>query len=129
MTTLAQIRKEYDELQRELENPALISNLDKYKELGLRLSKLEKVIKEADAIALMEKEIAELTELERSPDEDIAQMARDELPKKTVDKKKRDAVLEKRVNPDPDEEISKVILEIRAGAGGQEAALFAGELY
>ena len=126
---LPDVQQEYETLRTELESAALVSHAEKYKELGPRLAKLEKIIKEAHAVTHAEKEVKELEELAAAPDSDIATMAEDELPRKRTEMEKHRKTLAGLLNPSPDEDISKIILEIRAGAGGQEAALFASELF
>ncbi|MBI2637342.1 MAG: peptide chain release factor 1 [Candidatus Sungbacteria bacterium] len=123
------LRAEYTELQKRIVNPALISNLENYKETTTRFAKIEKILHEADGIERLGREIVELKELLRSPEIDIAKAAEEELPAKEWEYAKRIKVLEKTLRGGGDDEIRKVIIEIRAGAGGLEASLFAGTLF
>ena len=99
----------------------------------VRLSKEHAEIKPvADAVAHLEKLRSEMPELEAmaaDPDPDISELARDELERlqDSLPALERDLAL--MLAPRDKDENASAILEIRAGTGGDEAALFAGDLF
>ncbi len=99
----------------------------------IRLSKehgeLKPVVEKARELTDTRKQLVELAELAESDDPDMAEMARDEL----ATLKEHEPVLEQALQfmllPKDKADDSSVILEVRAGTGGDEAALFAGDLF
>ncbi|MBI1406414.1 MAG: peptide chain release factor 1 [Caulobacter sp.] len=119
--------------------------LDRFREVEARMGaatdgpEIVKLSKEhaelkpvADAVAGLEKARAELPDLEAmaaDPDPDISELARDELERlqDRLPEMERDLAL--MLAPRDKDENASAILEIRAGTGGDEAALFAGDLF
>ncbi|MDB5469963.1 MAG: peptide chain release factor 1 [Caulobacter sp.] len=99
----------------------------------VRLSKEHAELKPvADAVAGLEKVRAELPELETmaaDPDPDISELARDELERLQDSLPDMEHALALMLAPKDKDENASAILEIRAGTGGDEAALFAGDLF
>ncbi|MDO9338531.1 MAG: peptide chain release factor 1 [Caulobacter sp.] len=99
----------------------------------VRLSKEHAEIKPvADAVAGLEKVRAEMPELEvmaADPDPDISELARDELERLQDRLPEMERELALMLAPKDKDENASAILEIRAGTGGDEAALFAGDLF
>ncbi|RYF90979.1 MAG: peptide chain release factor 1 [Caulobacteraceae bacterium] len=99
----------------------------------VRLSKEHAEIKPvADAVAGLEKLRAEMPELEvmaADPDPDISELARDELERLQNRLPEMERELALMLAPKDKDENASAILEIRAGTGGDEAALFAGDLF
>jgi len=94
------------------------------------LSKLEPIISLSDEIDNLSKEIKEYKFiLENENDEDLRDLAKQELPifEKNLELKNKELLIALLPKDEADEK--NVILEIRAGTGGDEAALFAGDLY
>lgn len=144
------LKKEYNDLQKKLFDPELILDLSqgggslygqahqalaalggqKYKEIAARKSKLEKIINAYNAKGKLFKEIQELREIALAEDKEMAKMAEEDILQKEIEFNKISAYFEKLVKGgEEDNEINKIILEIRAGAGGLEASLFAEELF
>ncbi len=117
---------EYDELMRKVQEPEVLSNPKEIARLGKRMSDLEPVkgllaeYEQAQRAIDFAKETHEDPEMAAMAEEE-AIAARKILPE--LEKKMRAYLIPK----DPDDDKS-VILEVRAGAGGDEAALFASEL-
>ena len=99
----------------------------------VRLSKEHAELKPvADAVAGLEKARAEMPELEAmaaDPDPDISELARDELERLQDRLPQMEHALALMLAPKDKDENASAILEIRAGTGGDEAALFAGDLF
>lgn len=124
------MEKRYEELSRLIADPDIISDQSKWQKLIKEHAELEEivvVIKGYNKVLEEKKNTKEL--LEQDDDEEIKMLAEQEL--EDLDKKEQDLEerLKKMLIPkDPNDE-KNVIVEIRAGAGGEEAALFAGDLF
>jgi len=106
----------------------LISNWEKFEELQERKNYLEKIIEKEEELQELRKEIEEnKTILESEDDPALLSLAQEEL----FQLKKREEDLEKELQSltQKEEEKGPVIVEIRAGTGGEEASLFARDLY
>lgn len=120
----------YEEISLKLSDPAVISNQDEYRKLMKEYSELEEIVHKYREYKAINKEISDARELlEDNLDRDFREMvqaeyneARDRLEK--VSEELKILILPK----DPNDERS-VIIEIRGGAGGEEAALFAASLF
>lgn len=121
------LREELAELRKKLENPAIFSDPG-YPKLAKRQSWLESVIALFDEKARLQKARKEASELINSGGE-LADLAQEELRETETGLSQTEAKLTEALLPkDPNDE-RDAILEIRAAAGGDEAALFAGDLY
>lgn len=92
-----------------------------------RLSEIDLILSLAAEISRIEQNLEEAKEL--SSDPELGEVAREDVEKLTVELEQKRAELDEKLLPhDPDDD-KPAIVEIRAGAGGDEASLFAGELY
>lgn len=124
----AQFKKELDEIQTRLQDPSIFSDAA-YPKLARRQSKLEELLSLFDTKHRLDKAKHDAEELLSSSDSDMAELAQTELEEITQQITKNDELLTEALLPkDPNDE-RDAILEIRAAAGGDEAALFAGDLY
>lgn len=127
---LENLKEKYDQLTQSLADPQYISNPQKLKELSKERADLEPVVKKYGQYQQVKKEIKESEELLKDSDSDpeLKKLAEKELEKLEKRKEKLEQELKKLMIPkDPNDE-KNVILEIRAGAGGDEASLFAQDL-
>jgi peptide chain release factor 1 len=127
MASITDIEKEYNELNRKLSNPDAISRLE-MATVAARQSELQKIMDIKYAIDELKKTITENKNILLENDTDLKTLAAEELPKAQatlieLEKKLRLLLLPKDEYADKD-----VVLEIRAGAGGDEASLFAADL-
>lgn len=117
-----------EEVARELSEPVTAADPAKLKSLGREHARLLPVVRAAQLLSRLERQIAEAEEMSAAPDGEIAALAQDELRRLAAEiAPLRAAVQELLVPPDPHDD-RDVIIEIRAGTGGDEAGLFAGEL-
>jgi peptide chain release factor 1 len=126
---LQALEARFDELSSRLSDPQIMSDPEKYTKLAKELSSLEDVVKTFQAYKRALKELEENKFLlEEEKDEELRALAREEIKllEDRIDALEKELPL-MLLPKDPNDEKS-VILEIRAGAGGEEAALFAGEL-
>jgi peptide chain release factor 1 len=125
---LVAIESQYEAIGAELMKPETSSDPDAIRRLGKELSQLEPVVAAWRDLQAARRELAGARELRDSGDEEMRGLAADEV--RTLEA--REAELTDRLRVlllprDPNDE-KNVILEIRAGAGGEEAKLFAAEL-
>lgn len=124
----AALRAEYEELQQRLQDPAIFSSPE-YPKLAKRQSKLESTIALFDERKSLLDSKKQADELIASGDSDMTDLAQAELtelePKISVNNEQLAEVLTPK---DPNDE-KDVVIEIRAAAGGDESAIFGGELY
>ncbi len=122
------LRKELEELENKLSDPSIYSD-SSYPVLAKRRSELNEIIDLFDQKHNLNSSLMQANELVKNPDQDLQTMAAEEIAALTpqleeIDRKIADATLPKDPNDTRD-----VIIEIRAAAGGDESALFAGDLY
>ena len=121
------IRDEYQQLQDQLAQPDIFSDKT-YPKIAKRSGELAKTISLFDEIKKLQKQTAETEELAKSDDE-LGQLAKEELGSLQTNLQEAESNLSEMLTPkDPNDE-RDAILEIRAAAGGDEASLFASELY
>ncbi len=127
------VKKEYEEILEQLSNPELISNWEKFQELTGRKSYLEKIIEKKKEIEDLENKIEEnKTILKSQEDQELFSLAETEIAQLSEKKEIAEKELEKLSTKEKKEEekpAKAAIIEIRAGAGGDEAALFAASLF
>ncbi|MBX4188882.1 peptide chain release factor 1 [Candidatus Saccharibacteria bacterium] len=122
------LREEYDGLKARLEDPAIYSSKE-YPALARRLSELEKLIKLFDERQNIRKRLAEAQELAAHSDDGLAELAKHEIEQLSSQAAANEAALSEAMLPKDVNDDRDCIIEIRAAAGGDEASLFAGELY
>jgi peptide chain release factor 1 len=123
------VKKEYENLKAELAKPEVVSDSRKMKTTGKRLAELEEIIAKIGEFENVEKNMRENAEIMNTEkDSELKKMAMEEnirlAQKKEAVQKELQALL---VPKDPNDK-KNVIVEIRAGAGGDESALFAADL-
>ncbi len=125
------IQKEYEKISNKLSEPEVFSNLKKFQELSRRHTELKEMVGLASDIENIDKNIAENEEIiKEEDDQELVTLALEELQSIKEEKKALEEKLKKLLQEknSPKENFKNIIVEIRAGVGGQEAALFAGDL-
>jgi peptide chain release factor 1 len=125
-----EIEKEYQEISDKLSSPDVVSDTRKMAELGKRQAELTETMNLITAIKTTDqgmKENAEIINTEEDPE--MKQMAMEENIKMAERKNQLEKELEKILIPKDPNDSKNVIVEIRAGAGGDESALFSAELF
>ncbi len=126
---LRQIESTYDAVVAEMATPEAAGDPARLQVLGRELSRLEPVMEAIRAWSAVRDELEATRSMAHDPDEEVRAMAREELAalearEQVIDQDLRRLLVPRDPNDDRD-----VILEVRAGTGGDEAALFAGDLY
>ncbi|MDF1683172.1 MAG: peptide chain release factor 1 [Legionellaceae bacterium] len=126
---LEQLVERFEEVSHLLSDPSIIANNEQFKALSKEYAQLEPVAATFSACSEAEEELVSLHELMDSGDAEMASMAADELPSINKQIEALQETLQMHLIPkDPNDE-GNVYLEVRAGTGGDEAALFAGDLF
>jgi peptide chain release factor 1 len=128
---LTEIAGQYDDLQAELARPETSSDPAALRRIGQEMARLEPVVAAFRALEATRSELAGARELRDTPDGDdeLRSMARDEIARLETDEARQVEELRVLLIPRDPNDDRDVIMEIRGGAGGDEAALFAAELY
>ncbi len=126
---IARKRERFAELEREIADPNLFSNRKRAGEIMREHSKTKTMIARWDELVNVRKHLEDARELLASGDADLAEMAREEVP--NLEKRVGDLEREMQLALLPADENDErdAIVEIRAGTGGNEAAIFAADLY
>jgi len=126
---LAEIERRYDELERQIADPAVIANRREFAKLAKERAQLEETVARWRYRQRLARDVEEHRELEREKDPDLRELAKSELPALEARLVELDALLKQLLLPkDPNDE-RNTVLEIRAGTGGDEAGLFAANLF
>ena len=128
-TKLESVSDRFEEIAGLLADPEIINNNNKFRELSKEYSKIEPTVNLFKEYQIVSTEILAATEMVSDIDNEISKLGQDEL--KILLKKQESILLQlqKSLLPaDPYDE-SNVYLEIRAGTGGDEAAIFVGDLF
>lgn len=124
------VKKRYDEIYQMISNPEIISDQKKYIELNKELKELSTLVNKGKQYkeAIDQKDEAE-DYIKSSDDKDMIEMAKEQLEiSKQLIEKLEDEIKILLIPKDPDD-AKNVVMEIRAGTGGDEASIFAGDLY
>ena len=124
------IKKRYDEIYQMISDPEIIADQKKYIQLNKELKELSTLVNKGKQYeeAINQKDEAE-DYLKSSDDKDMIEMAKEqlEISKQSIEKLE-DEIKILLIPKDPDD-AKNVVMEIRAGTGGDEASIFAGDLY
>jgi peptide chain release factor 1 len=126
---LTAVEASYKELMKQLADPAVQADPSTYRKHAKTLSELEPLVERFRDFKSVSEEIAQTEELVKTADAEMRDLASEEL--KTLEQRRESLLSEIKtllIPKDPNDE-KNVMLEIRAGTGGDEAALFAGELF
>jgi len=126
---LEEFKNQLNELDTKLQDSNIMKDMTSYKNLMQERSRLVPIVDELSNLKSLTEELKDNEALAKENDADIAEMAKEEIPllkEKIEQSQKRCKML--LVPPDPMEG-KNIIMEIRAGTGGEEAALFAADLY
>ena len=122
-------RARFDELEREIGDPALFENRKRAQEIMREHSATKQFLTLAGELDTARRQLEDNRELATADDAEMAQMAKDEIPEleKRLTELERDFQIA--LLPPDENENRDAIVEIRAGTGGSEAAIFASDLY
>lgn len=127
---LRQISAEHVEIQAKLVDEEVLADQKLLVELSKRFSALDKTIEPVNKFLRLTDSVTEMQELiEANEDEELVEMAKEELPEVQAQIESMKEGLEEQLFEQDSEPDRNLFIEIRPAAGGQESALFSGELY
>jgi len=130
MINLENYRKEYQAILEKLSKPELFSDWKKAEELNKKRGYLEKILTLGEEIQKLEKNIEQAQSiLKKETDPGLIKLAKLDLELLSQKKKEKERELKNLLENRKREQFKDIIIEIRAGTGGEEAALFANDLF
>ncbi len=129
ITKLETLAERYEEVQGLLADPEIVGDQEKFKTLSKEYSDLETIVNGFKEYQKCLKESNEINEMLTSDDEEMRLMAEEEAPEATSNLEKAEKNIQILLLPKDPKDENNAFLEIRAGTGGDEAALFAGDLF
>ena len=123
------VEERFLEIEKNLSDPAVVKNRQSYQKLIREHAELNKIVSVFKQYQRILQGIEESTELLQDSDPEIKNLAREELSALDQNKDRLEDDLRKLLLPKDPNDDKNVIVEIRAGTGGEEAALFAGDLF
>ncbi|HCY88549.1 MAG TPA: peptide chain release factor 1 [Desulfobacteraceae bacterium] len=123
------IEDRFIKIEKLLSDPAVISDQKKYQDLLKEHGELNKIVPVFREFEKVKADLDEAKELLKDDDEDIRAMAKEEIPELEAKIASMTEELNILLMPKDPRDDKNIILEIRAGTGGEEAGLFAGELF
>jgi peptide chain release factor 1 len=126
---LDQTERRYDELSAEMANPALVQDPERYKKTAKAAAEIEEVVEKYRAWKAKESELESARLMLADSDPEMVELAKQEVSRLQQEMEDLEADIRVLLLPrDPNDE-KGVVLEVRAGTGGTEAALFAAEIF
>ncbi len=122
-------KKQLEDLDQRISSPEVMSDMKKYKELMVERSHIAPIVEKLEEIKALEENKRDAEEMLKESDSELVEMAKEEISE--TEKKLERAEKEVKmllIPPDPLDG-KNIIMEIRAGTGGDEAALFAADIY
>jgi peptide chain release factor 1 len=130
LTKLAAIKEKYLYIEEQLSDPSVTGNMDKFMKINKEYKNLEPIAKAHDEYKQLMDGIAECREiLDSSDDPDLREMAKEELGILLEKQEPMEEDIKQLLIPKDPEDEKDCIVEIRSGTGGDEAAIFAGDLF
>ena len=121
------IEEKYNELNKKLTDPSIISNIKKMTEISKEISDLEEVVNLYHKYKDTLKELKDTENLMN--DDELKEIAKEENKRLEEEKEKLEGLLEKALIPKDENDNKNALIEIRGAAGGDEANIFAGDLF
>ena len=126
---LVGVEERFINVEKHLADPAIVQDREAYQKYVREHGELNKIVTTFRRYKRMLNDLEESRELLKDTDPEIKDLARDEIHKLNIEREQLEDELKALLLPkDPNDE-KNVIVEIRAGTGGEEAALFAGDLF
>ena len=118
-----------EEINALLADPSVIGNQNSFRELSIELADISPVVEHFEGYQALDNELAATREMMSDDDPDIRRMANEEMPRLESDLEESFQALQKLLIPKDPNDDRNIFLEVRAGTGGDEAAIFAGDLF
>jgi peptide chain release factor 1 len=123
-------KSKFTQLETDLQNPAIINDAEKLKIASQEYNDLQPIAEKIIELENIEKNLNEAEVMSNSePDEQLRELALIETEELKIKKEKMEKILSELTRPQDPNDKKNVIMEIRAGVGGDESALFSADLY
>jgi peptide chain release factor 1 len=119
----------FRDLERELAAPDVVADPERYRKLAKRHAELAEIVAEYEAYRAAQSQLAEAREMAKDPDPELSALAAEEVAALEAQLEQHLSRLKILLLPKDPLDEKNIILEIRAGTGGEEAALFAADLF
>jgi peptide chain release factor 1 len=126
---LAELEGRYEEIGRQLATPEVASDPSRLADLGREMSRLEPIVAGLRSWRGVQTQLDQARSMADDSDEEMRAMAREEIARLETRSGELEAGLRLHLVPRDPNDDRNVILEVRAGTGGEEASLFAADLY
>jgi len=123
------VEERFDELEKAMADPEIVSDREAYEKCSREHADLSRIVTPFRSYKKVLVDIDDSNELLKDGDAEIRELAREELRGLAEKKERLENELKQLLLPKDPNDDKNVILEIRAGTGGEEAGLFAGDLY
>jgi peptide chain release factor 1 len=129
LNKLESIDERHQEVSALLADAEIIANQDQYRQLSMEYAQLTPVVNNLRAYRQARDEVSGAKEMLKDPDPDMQTLAEEELAGARARIDELEIELQKLLLPTDPHDNSNIFLEVRAGTGGDEAAIFAGDLF
>ncbi len=123
------LSERYEEIGHLLSDSSVISDQNKFRKLSMEYAEIEPVVQSFAAYLGAEENLAEALSMIQDSDPDMREMGQEELKPAKAEVERLEAELQVLLLPKDPNDGKNVIVEIRAGTGGDEAAIFSGDLF
>jgi len=128
-TRLDGLAQRFEEITALLSDPAVIGNQNRFRELSKEYAEVQPLMALYERLRRAQDELEAARAMSQDPDSAMREMAAEEIARAEREVETCDAEMQKLLLPRDPSDQRNVFLEIRAGAGGDEAAIFAGDLF
>ena len=126
---IERFKRRFNEVESALNDPKVFDNNQRAQELSREYSRLKELVEHGEAYLKTLQDLEDNRKLLESDDVEMAEMAKEEITRLQEEEKRLGLELQRGIIPPDPTDSRNTIVEIRAGAGGSESALFAADLY
>jgi peptide chain release factor 1 len=125
---LDNLKDRFGELEALLSDAEIISDQSRFRDLSKEYAEIEELVKSYDRFAQVTEELEQTKEMQKDADSDIREMADEEFRSNIAELAELELNMQALLLPKDSKDRLNVFIEIRAGTGGDEAAIFSGDL-
>jgi peptide chain release factor 1 len=126
---IQKLKERFAQVEKDLQNPQIIAQIDKYRALSQEYDELREYMANFEELAKINAALKQAESALQEKDEELKKLAQEELEKLSQQKNNLEQKIKISLLPKDPLDKKDIIIEIRAGAGGDEAALFAANLF
>ena len=126
---LEAIKNNFLTLEEQMSDPEIIGDQKRYREIGKDYTKLKAIVEVFEKFKTIDSNLDQAKTMLRDKDEEMREMAKMEIEELVPQKTELEEQLKQMLIPRDPEDEKDIIFEIRAGTGGDEASIFAGDLF